>query len=135
MSWTRERDALPKTLSRCTRLMFSSTEESTSQWASSVFVPLINAPALMILDEYGAEDRGRLSLLGCFRSTMLDPRNIALIGGKFAMISSHWNMSSQVADFKEECVAGGRNQESQNMLIRPTRHMALFDPISTWEKG
>ncbi len=60
MSSTRERDAFPKTLSRCTRLMFSSTDASTSQWESSVFVSPIKAPALMILDEYGAEDRIRL---------------------------------------------------------------------------
>src|SRR5216117_1434920 len=61
MSSTRERDAFPKTLSRCTRLMFSSTEALTSQWESSVFVSPIKAPALMILDEYGAEDRSRFS--------------------------------------------------------------------------
>ena len=61
MSSTRERDAFPKTLSRRTRLMFSSTEASTSQWESSVFVSPIKAPALMILDEYGAEDRSRFS--------------------------------------------------------------------------
>ena len=41
--------------------MFSSTEASTSQWESSVFVSPIKAPALMILDEYGADERGRLS--------------------------------------------------------------------------
>ena len=39
--------------------MFSSTEASTSQWESSVFVSPIKAPALMILDEYGLEERGR----------------------------------------------------------------------------
>src|SRR5437773_2459398 len=61
MSSTRERDAFPKTLSRCTRFMFSSTEASTSQWESSVFVSPIKAPALIILDEYGAEDRSRFS--------------------------------------------------------------------------
>ena len=48
---TRERDAFPKTLSRCTRLMLSSTEASTSQWESSVFVSPIKAPALIILEE------------------------------------------------------------------------------------
>src|SRR5579863_8805919 len=57
MSSTRERDAFPKTLSRCTRLMFSSTGASTSQWESSVFVSPINAPALIILDVY-VEDGG-----------------------------------------------------------------------------
>src|SRR5580704_8368948 len=61
MSSTRERDAFPKTLFRCARLMFSSTEASTFQWESSVFVSPIKAPALMILDEYGAEDRSRFS--------------------------------------------------------------------------
>ena len=40
----------------------------------------INAPALMILDEYGAEDRSGLSLLGSFRSTMLGPLNVPNIG-------------------------------------------------------
>ena len=61
MSSTRERDALPKTLSRCTRLMFSSTEASTFQWESSVFVSPIKAPALMILDEYRAVGRSRFT--------------------------------------------------------------------------
>jgi hypothetical protein len=42
-----------------TCLMFSSTEASTFQWESSVFVSPIKAPALMILDEYEAEFRGR----------------------------------------------------------------------------
>ena len=41
--------------------MFLSTEAWTSQWESSVFVSLTKAPALMILDEYGAEDRGWVS--------------------------------------------------------------------------
>jgi hypothetical protein len=35
--------------------MFSSTEASTSQWESNVFVSPIKAPALMILDEYGVK--------------------------------------------------------------------------------
>jgi hypothetical protein len=35
--------------------MFLSTEASTSQWESSVFVSPIKAPALMILDEYAAD--------------------------------------------------------------------------------
>src|ERR1700730_8837472 len=61
MSSTRDRDAFPKMLSRCARLMFSSTEASISQWESNVFVSPIKAPALMILDEYGAEDRSRFS--------------------------------------------------------------------------
>ena len=65
MSSTRERDAFPKTLSRCTRLMFSSTEASTSQWESSVFVSPIKAPALMILDVYGAEDAKPLLRFAC----------------------------------------------------------------------
>jgi hypothetical protein len=59
MASTRERDAFPKMLSRCTRLMFSSTEAPTSQWESSVFVSPIKAPALIILDEYSDEDRSR----------------------------------------------------------------------------
>jgi hypothetical protein len=42
-------------------LTFSSTKALTSQWESSVFVFPIKAPALMILDEYGAEDRNRFS--------------------------------------------------------------------------
>jgi hypothetical protein len=41
--------------------MFSSTEASTSQWDNSVFVFPIKAPALMILDEYRAEDRSGFS--------------------------------------------------------------------------
>ena len=67
MSSTRERDAFPKTLSRCTRWMFSCTEASTSQWESSVFVSPIKAPALMILDVYRAERGSRsfaLAVLG-----------------------------------------------------------------------
>jgi hypothetical protein len=36
------------------KLMFSSTEASTFQWESSVFVSPTKAPALMILDEYEA---------------------------------------------------------------------------------
>src|SRR6266404_7062795 len=63
MSSTRERDAFPKTLSRLTRLMFSSTEIRISQWESSVFVSPIKAPALMILDEYGPEERKCFSVL------------------------------------------------------------------------
>ena len=74
MSSTRERDAFPKTLSRCTRLMFSSTEASTSQWESSVFVSPIKAPALMILDEYRAEVESCFPLRPAFWTTKLDPR-------------------------------------------------------------
>src|ERR1039458_7309559 len=58
MSSTRERDAFPKMFSLRTRLRFSSADASRSQWESSVFVSPIKAPALMILDVYGAEDRG-----------------------------------------------------------------------------
>src|ERR1017187_4776947 len=58
MSSTRERDAFPKMFSLRTRLRFSSADAARSQWESSVFVSPIKAPALMILDVYGAEDRG-----------------------------------------------------------------------------
>src|SRR5487761_318077 len=44
-----------------------------SQWESSVFVSPINAPALMILDEYGAEVRCRFFVLSAVWATMLDP--------------------------------------------------------------
>ena len=44
--------------------MFSSTEASTFQWESSVFVSPINAPALMILDVYRAADVSSLLQLG-----------------------------------------------------------------------
>src|SRR5271166_6023455 len=60
MSSTRERDALPKTLSRCIRLMFSSTEASTSQWESSVFVSPIKAPRF---DDFGRVRSRRLKRL------------------------------------------------------------------------
>src|SRR5690349_3118295 len=56
MSSTRERDALPKTFSRRTRLMFWSTEAAMSQCESSVFVSPIRAPALMIFEVYRGED-------------------------------------------------------------------------------
>src|ERR1035441_7918946 len=81
MSSTRERDAFPKTLCRLTWLMLSPTEALISQWESSVFVSPIKAPALMILDEYGAKDRIRRSLPGCSWSSMLDSRNIVIIRG------------------------------------------------------
>ena len=42
--------------------MFSSTEASTFQWESSVFVSPTKAPALMILDEYEAETAWRLRI-------------------------------------------------------------------------
>ena len=58
MSSTRDREAFPNTFSRCNRMRLPWTEASTSQWESSVFVSPIKAPALMILDVYGAEDRG-----------------------------------------------------------------------------
>src|ERR1039457_129591 len=58
MSSTRERDAFPKMFSLRTRLRFSSADASRSQWESSVLVSPIKAPALMILDVYGAVDRG-----------------------------------------------------------------------------
>jgi hypothetical protein len=60
--------------------MFLSTGASTSQWERSVFVSLIKAPALMILDEYGAEDRSRFSLFGCVRLVVPDFRSIAILG-------------------------------------------------------
>jgi hypothetical protein len=59
--------------------MFLSTEASTSQWESSVFVSPIKAPALMILDEYGAAGRCRFSVLSVFLVTMLDPCNAVTI--------------------------------------------------------
>lgn len=34
----------------------------------------------MILEEYGADDCGRFCLLGFFRSAMLDPRIVTIIG-------------------------------------------------------
>jgi len=48
----------------------------TSQCESSTLVSPIKAPALMILDVYGAEGRSCLSLLGMSRASVLDPRNI-----------------------------------------------------------
>lgn len=60
--------------------MFSATDALTSQWESSVLVSPIKAPALMILEEYGADDCGRFCLLGFFRSAMLDPRIVTIIG-------------------------------------------------------
>src|SRR5947209_15042602 len=100
MSSTRERDAFPKTLSRLTRLMFSFTEASTSQWESSVFVSPIKAPALMILDEYGAEDRSRFSLRSVCRATMFDPRNGVTLqdfSPALLLIPDHFGASSVIA--------------------------------------
>jgi hypothetical protein len=41
-----------------------SASVNNPQWESSVFVFPIQAPGLMILDEYGAEDRNRFSSSG-----------------------------------------------------------------------
>lgn len=114
ISTTRERDAFPKTLSRCTRLMFSSTEASTSQWENNVFVSPSKAPAWMILDVYGAEDCSRLSLLGCFRSTMLDPRDIVIIGAVcLCYLHFRSSESTQGASFLGRFLARGHTRLSK----------------------
>src|SRR6266699_315447 len=73
-SSTRDRDALPKTFSRCKRCMFSCTDTPTSQWESSVFVSASNAPALIIFDVYGARaSRSFVHLMSIVRLAMHHP--------------------------------------------------------------
>ena len=57
MSSTRDRDAFPKTFSRCIRSMLHSTDSVRSQIDSNVLVSPISAPAFMIRDAYNAEGR------------------------------------------------------------------------------
>jgi len=63
---------------------FSATGALASQWESSVLVSPIKAPALMILDEYGAEDRCRFRTLGFSRFAILGPRKHVTIGSPSA---------------------------------------------------
>jgi hypothetical protein len=80
--------------------MFCSTEASKSQWESSVFVSPIKAPALIILDEYGAEEFTPFSFRSVSRATMVDPRNAVTLQDfslALLLISTHFRASPVIA--------------------------------------